>query len=299
MFAGKLFAALPRGSLFATALVGTSGFAAVAFKKSVRTMSAEEAREVISPKEFRALKLVEILPVNHDTKRFRFSTGDDHTPLNMTVASCLVTKATIDGKDIIRPYTPASQEDVKGHFDLVIKVYKDGNMSRHVHSMKVGETLLFKGPFPKIEIKENMTKHIGMVAGGTGLTPMLQVIQHLLANKNDQTKMTLIFANRSEDDIILRKELDAMAVANPDRLKIFYMVDKAQSKDWKYGQGYINKETITSQFPPPGTDNMVFVCGPPPFMKAISGDKAEDKTQGELSGILKDLGYTKEQVFKF
>jgi len=33
--------------------------------------------------------------------------------------------------------------------------------------------------------------------------------------------------------------------------------------------------------------------------KAISGDKAPDKTQGELTGILAELGYTKDQVFKF
>jgi cytochrome-b5 reductase len=41
------------------------------------------------------------------------------------------------------------------------------------------------------------------------------------------------------------------------------------------------------------------VCGPPPMMKAMSGDKAKDKSQGELSGLLKDLGYAAEGVFKF
>ncbi len=35
------------------------------------------------------------------------------------------------------------------------------------------------------------------------------------------------------------------------------------------------------------------------MMNAISGDKAKDKSQGELTGILKQLGYTPEQVFKF
>ena len=41
------------------------------------------------------------------------------------------------------------------------------------------------------------------------------------------------------------------------------------------------------------------VCGPPPMMKALSGDKAEDKSQGPLKGVLKDVGFTKSQVFKF
>lgn len=41
------------------------------------------------------------------------------------------------------------------------------------------------------------------------------------------------------------------------------------------------------------------VCGPPPMMKAISGDKAKDKSQGPLEGVLKDVGYTESQVYKF
>ena len=43
----------------------------------------------------------------------------------------------------------------------------------------------------------------------------------------------------------------------------------------------------------------LFVCGPPGMMKAISGAKVSPKDQGELDGILKDLGYNKDQVYKF
>ena len=41
------------------------------------------------------------------------------------------------------------------------------------------------------------------------------------------------------------------------------------------------------------------VCGPPPMMKAVSGDKLPDKSQGPLEGMLKGMGYTEGQVFKF
>ena len=43
---------------------------------------------------------------------------------------------------------------------------------------------------------------------------------------------------------------------------------------------------------------MVFVCGPPPMVNAISGSKAKDKSQGELSGHLAKMQYTAAQVFK-
>ena len=49
------------------------------------------------------------------------------------------------------------------------------------------------------------------IAGGSGLTPMLQVAQEVTRNPEDKTEVTLVFANVSEDDILLRKELDDMA----------------------------------------------------------------------------------------
>jgi cytochrome-b5 reductase len=58
--------------------------------------------------------------------------------------------------------------------------------------------LLFKGPLSKIKYEPNKWKHIGMIAGGTGITPMYQVLRHALADKNDQTKFTLLFGNMTE-----------------------------------------------------------------------------------------------------
>lgn len=56
-----------------------------------------------------------------------------------------------------------------------------------------------------------------MLAGGTGITPMYQVANMILKNPNDKTKMRLIFANLTEEDILLQKELAALAVEHPDR----------------------------------------------------------------------------------
>ena len=44
---------------------------------------------------------------------------------------------------------------------------------------------------------------------------------------------------------------------------------------------------------------MVFVCGPPGFMQAVSGEKGVDKTQGWVGGWLKEMGYRAEEVYKF
>ena len=91
---------------------------------------------------------------------------------------------------MIRPYTPVSRPDTLGYFDLVIKRYDQGKMSKHLHSMRPGDTLLCKGPFAKLEYRPNMVKHIGMLAGGTGLTPMLQLLQEKLFTSNAKSSMS-------------------------------------------------------------------------------------------------------------
>lgn len=73
---------------------------------------------------------------------------------------------------VIRPYTPL-YDDQKGQFDLLVKKYETGQLSKHFHELEIGDVIDVKGPIKKIEIKENFKKSIGMIAGGTGLTPMV------------------------------------------------------------------------------------------------------------------------------
>ncbi|KAK5003316.1 NADH-cytochrome b5 reductase, partial [Elasticomyces elasticus] len=66
------------------------------------------------------------------------------------------------------------------------------------------------------------------------------------------------------------------------------------------GKGFITKELLKTVLPGPKDTNVkVFVCGPPGMYKAISGPKKSPSDQGDLDGLLKELGYEKEQVYKF
>ena len=92
--------------------------------------------------------------------------------------------------------------------ELVVKDYPGvGNVSSHVCSRKVGDTLRVKGCFTKIKVEANKWKRVGMVAGGSGLTPCLQVAEELLSLPDDKTKIDLIFCNKNEGDIFLKDHL--------------------------------------------------------------------------------------------
>ncbi|KAK9141665.1 hypothetical protein Syun_011065 [Stephania yunnanensis] len=266
--------------------------------------SSEEVgpKVALNPDKWIEFKLHEKARVSHNSELFRF-TFDPSAKLGLDIASCLLTRAPMgedaEGKKkyVIRPYTPISDPDAKGHFDLLIKVYPEGKMSPYLSSLNPGDVVEVKGPIEKLRYTPNMKKHIGMIAGGSGITPMLQIIEAVLRNPDDNTQLSLLYANISPDDILLKTKLDILEASHPN-LKIFYTVD-TPTNDWRGGVGYISKDVIVKGLPGPSEDTLILVCGPPGMMEHISGEKAKDWTQGELKGLLKDAGYTEDMVYKF
>ncbi|KAG2499807.1 hypothetical protein HYH03_002103 [Edaphochlamys debaryana] len=296
-----------RGYLFAAAALSGTGFAALNFEKSYADAKPPASKSALDPNEFRAFKLAEKKALTHNTFLFRFELPDGQES-GMFTASCLVTRAMLKAKPedekpkpIVRPYTPTSPPDAKGFMDLVVKVYDKGVMSKHFGELKVGDTLEMKGPMKKYPYEPNCKKAIGLVAGGTGITPMLQVIDTVLANPADKTQLSLVYANMTEADIILKDKIDALAAKHPDRFKVYYVVDKPSwgGLMWKGGVGYMTKDMLSKNLPAASKDSLVMVCGPPGMMEAVSGNKAPDYSQGEVKGLLKDLGFDSSNVFKF
>ncbi|XP_052490871.1 NADH-cytochrome b5 reductase-like protein [Gossypium raimondii] len=269
----------------------------------------EETGPKVALKSDKWLELQDSARVSHNSHLFRFS-FDPAAKLGLDVAACILTRAPLgqnaEGKTkyVIRPlaYVPISDPDAMGHFDLLIKVYPEGKMSQIFATLKPGDVLEVKGPIEKLRYSPNMKKHIGMIAGGTGITPMLQVIDAIVKNPNDNTQVyiyvfSLLYANVSPDDILLKQKLDILEAGHPN-LKVFYTVDNP-TKKWKGSTRYTSKDMVTKGLPGPSDDTLIFVCGPPGMMEHICGGKAKDHSQGQLTGILKELGYTEQMVYQF
>ena len=59
-----------------------------------------------------------------------------------------------------------------------------------------------------------------MLAGGSGITPMFQVVQAILRNPFDTTRVSLVYANVAEEDILLREQMDALAQSEKSRFQV-------------------------------------------------------------------------------
>lgn len=56
---------------------------------------------------------------------------------------------------------------------------------------------------------------------------MLQLIRHVCKSPKDNTQMALLYANQTENDILLRKELEVEASKYPKKFKFWFTVDTA------------------------------------------------------------------------
>ena len=264
----------------------------------------------LDPQKKIPFKLVEKYIVSHDTRRFRFALQSPEHILGLPVGKHMYLSAHIDGKLIIRPYTPVTSDDEVGYFELVIKVYfknvhpkfpEGGKMSQHLEAMEIGDTIDIRGPSGHytykgdgvFEVEESRKekkimrcKKIGMIAGGTGITPMLQVIRDILKNPEDKTEMFLLYANQTEEDILLREELEETAKKHADRLQIWYTLDRP-SEGWSYSSGFVNKEMIKDHLPKCNEHSVVLMCGPPPMIKYACIPNLEE------------LGFSPDQYFSF
>lgn len=138
-----------------------------------------------------------------------------------------------------------------------------------------------------------------MVAGGTGITPMWQVIQAIDSNPADKTKVTLLFANISEKDVLIKDELESLVKRKPEQFKIVHVLEKPE-RSWKGLKGFVGHEALAHHLPLPGLaeKTKIFVCGPPPMVEVVCGNKTSPKDQGPLKGYLADLGYQPSQIYK-
>jgi len=210
-----------------------------------------------------------------------------------------------DGTEIERKYTPTTSDDEIGYVDLVIKVYKGGvidrfpdggKMSQYMDTLKVGDTLDIMGPIGTHEYlghgkfksgsKEHTCKKLGMMAGGTGITPMLQVMAAVLKDPSDTTEISLLYANQTENDILVRDMLEELQAKHPKQLKVWYTLDRPP-KGWKYSEGFITDTMIAEHLPGPKESTLVLMCGPPAMVKFACQQN------------LDKLGYTKAQQIAF
>ncbi|MDA9098096.1 ferredoxin--nitrite reductase [bacterium] len=249
------------------------------------------------------LKLESKADVSPDTRIFRFSLPTDKHILGLPVGQH-VRMQFVDssGKEVSRPYTPISSDDNLGFVEFMVKVYDAGVCSKHLDGLKIGDSMTFSGPTGNLTYTDRGEftvydpvsgestvrkgiKHLGMVCGGTGITPMLQVVKQIFGDVGDTTRVSLVFANKTEGDILLKTELDTLAKEHKN-LSVQYTVDSA-SAGWKGSTGFVDAKMLKEHLPAFSAETQILMCGPPAMV-----EKA-------ITPALEALGFNEKTYMKF
>lgn len=203
-----------------------------------------------------------------------------------------------------RAYTPVDVRPDDREIDFVIKIYADGKLTPLLGRLRPRDEILMRGPRGTIRYddcaihtKPNgrvRATYINMICGGTGVTPMLQIVRHIVEDrrKDEEPLVKLLFANRTREDVILREELDKLS--EDDRVNVRFLLTGASSsssddddKKSSYIFGKVNEDVIRSATFKSGEKGVVsLICGPPGFNRAVRE-------------VLKRLGHDASTVLEF
>ncbi|GAB6029997.1 NADH-cytochrome b5 reductase 2 [Chamberlinius hualienensis] len=245
---------------------------------------------LVDPNVKYPLRLVQKEVLSHDTRVFRFSLPSSEHIVGLPIGQHVYLTAKINDQLIVRPYTPVTSDDTKGYMDLVVKVYfknvhpkfpDGGKMSQYLDNLQINDTIDVRGPNglliyngkgefairpdKKTPPNKRTFKNVGMIAGGTGITPMLQIVRHVFKDPDDLTNVSLIFANQTEKDILLRRELEEIKDTYPDRFHLWYTLDNPP-ENWSHSNGFVNADMIKDHLPAPSEETLILMCGPPPMI---------------------------------
>ncbi|KAI9224252.1 NADH-cytochrome b5 reductase [Blastocladiella britannica] len=292
--AGVVYSVSPsNGPIAAGAALATSITLIVVSRVTSGSASSAGGASALHAEEWRSFPLISKEQISANTAIYRFKLPHPKARLGLPIGQHISVKARIAEKDVLRSYTPVSSDDDEGVLDLLIKSYPQGNVSKMFAELQLGDKVEIKGPKGQFKYVPNMVREMGMIAGGTGLTPMLQVVKAILKNPDDKTKIKFIFANVNVEDILLKEQLDGLAAAHSDRFSIYYVLNNAP-EGWTGGVGFVTKQIIAEHIPAPAKDVKLLLCGPPPMIKAMTG--AAEELGFDRAQTISKAG---DQVFKF
>lgn len=162
-----------------------------------------------------------------------------------------------DGPVEEHPFTIASAPNEAGHVITIIKT--SGDYTKTIAQTKIGDIASISGPYGRFSyLLHPEENNIVFIAGGVGITPILSMLRQMRSDQAD-VNVQLLYANKTENDIIAQTELELIADGDFPKLNIIHVLSHS-GESWTGEKGRINKNLLTQS----GVDEKAYyICGPP------------------------------------
>ena len=172
-----------------------------------------------------------------------------------------------DGYQAERSYSIASAPQEVRRLALTVERIEDGEVSPYLFDqLTVGDKLELRGPIGGYFVWEaQMGGPLLLIAGGSGVVPLMAMIRHRAALKS-AIPTRLLYSSRSYDEIIYRDEL-ACLLNGGTQLQVSYTLTRTQPPGWTGYRRRIDADLLREVAWPPDERPLVFICGPTPFVE--------------------------------
>jgi len=172
----------------------------------------------------------------------------------------------IEGKRVERAYSLSSAPSRDGLISITVKRVPGGLVSNYLaDNLRRGTVLDLSAPLGNFVLPEVVGERLLMISAGSGITPVMSQLRHLLATKS-ATEVTFLHFARSPNDVIFKAELDAIRAQHP-HVRVHLCVENAED-DWEHARGMFTAELLEAAAPG-YRETETYLCGPAGFMKAV------------------------------
>ena len=167
-----------------------------------------------------------------------------------------------DGYQTQRSYSIASEPEREGVVDITVERIHDGEVSTYLHDVLIpGDRIEARGPIGGYFVWEaTMTDPLLLIAGGSGVVPLMSMIRHRAAAVA-KNPTALLYSSRNFEDVIYYNELETLGKSNGGP-QIFHTLTRSKPADWKGYARRIDDAMLKDVASPLGKSVQVFICGP-------------------------------------
>jgi ferredoxin-NADP reductase len=210
-------------------------------------------------------ELVEVVAETARVKTILFDVPDwpghragQHVDVRLTAA---------DGYQAERSYSIASAPDGT-RVALTIQRLENGEVSPYLtDELRPGDKIELRGPIGGYFVWEpSEGGPLMLVAGGSGVVPLMAMIRTRAASGND-TETRLLYSSRSRDDVIYHRELERLS---GNGLTVVYTLTDSQPPGWTSYTRRVDAEMLAEVAPGPAERPRFYTCGPTPFVEAVA-----------------------------
>lgn len=242
--------------------------------------------------QYLSLKIREIVKETPDTVTVFFEQPEPF--LEYKPGQYITVILDLGGKEVRRSYSLCTSPFIDPHPGITVKRVEGGLVSNYINDqLRPGKTIEIMKPLGHFttDFHSKNKRHFVMVAGGSGITPIMGIAKSALINE-PESKVTILYCSRSEDQIIFKNQLEKLENQYPGRITVVHNLSQP-NPTWSGLKGRLDatkiKESLSPSAFPAYTSSLYFVCGPEGLMETAIHSL-------ESMGVPNDLIY-KESFF--